>query len=113
MCSARSNFGLLREACTRADASGLRWHAGGIVSSDVFYHGDGLAYYDALRAHGVLAVEMETSALYTLAVRHGARALSICAMSDCLVTAAELSAAERQSSPQEMVRLALDVAVGA
>lgn len=106
-----ADFGLLRDACARAEAAGLGFHAGGIVSSDIFYHAGGLAYYDALRAHGVLAVEMETSALYTLAARHGARALSICTMSDCLVTGEELHAADRQSSLTDMVRLALDVAV--
>lgn len=108
-----ADIGLLRDACSRADGAGLRWHAGGIVSSDVFYHADGLASYAPLRAHGVLAVEMETSALYTLAARHGAQALSICTMTDCLVTGEELSSAERQSSLEDMVRLALDVAVGA
>jgi purine-nucleoside phosphorylase len=31
--------------------------------------------------HGVLAVEMEASALYTLAAQYGARALAICTVS--------------------------------
>jgi purine-nucleoside phosphorylase len=105
-----ADFALLRDACARAEAAGHRWHAGGIVSSDVFYHPTGIEYYGALRTHGVLAVEMEASALYTLAARHGAQALAICTMSDCLVTGAEIDAAERQTSLADMVRLALDVA---
>jgi purine-nucleoside phosphorylase len=107
-----ADFALLRDACARAETAGLRWHAGGILSSDVFYHPDSLARYATLRAHGVLAVEMETSTLYTLAARFGAAALSICTMSDCLVTGEELHADERQSSLEDMARLALDVAAG-
>jgi len=108
-----ADFGLLRDAAARAEAAGLRHHVGGIVSSDTFYHADPLAYYGGLIGHGVLAVEMEASALYTLAARLGARALAICAMTDCLVTKQELSSAERQSSLQDMVTLALGVATGA
>jgi purine-nucleoside phosphorylase len=108
-----ADIGLLRDAVDRAERAGLRWHAGGIVSADQFYHPAGRSVFEPLRAHGALAVEMETSALYTLAARHSARALSICAVSDSLVSHEELSAAERQSSLEEMARLALDVATGA
>lgn len=107
-----ADFGLLRAAAAAAGKSGARWHAGGILSSDVFYQPRGLESYKPLTDHGILAVEMETSALYTLAARFGVRALSICTMTDCIVTGAELDAGERQSSLQEMVEIALDVAVG-
>jgi purine-nucleoside phosphorylase len=108
-----ADFGLLSEAVTRARVQGLRAHVGNLLSSDIFYHADGLKAYEALMAHGVLGVEMEAAALYTLCARFGARGLAICTMTDCLITHAELSAAERQSSLEDMVRLALDVAVGA
>lgn len=108
-----ADFSLLRAAVDGAERAGLRWHAGGIVSADQFYNPAGLAAFEPLRAHGVLAVEMEASALYTLAARHGAQALAICAVSDSLVTHEEMSAAARQSSLQDMARLALDVATGA
>lgn len=108
-----ADFALLRAAVAGAERAGLRWHAGGIVSTDQFYGPAGLAAYEPMRAHGVLGVEMEASALYTLAARHGAQALAICAVSDSLVTHEQLSAAERQSSLEDMARLALDVATGA
>jgi purine-nucleoside phosphorylase len=108
-----ADFGLLRNAAALAEQGGYRWHTGNIVSSDIFYADGGLAYYEALSAHGVLAVEMEASAIYTLAARFGGRALAICTMSDCLVTGEQIAAADRQSSLADMVRLALDVAVGA
>jgi purine-nucleoside phosphorylase len=85
-----------------------------MLSSDVFYHIEpGLAGYGRLPAHGILGVEMEAAALYTLAARFGVKALAVCTMTDCLITHAELSADERQSSLKDMVALALDVAVNA
>jgi purine-nucleoside phosphorylase len=108
-----ADFGLLADAATRAAAAGLRAHIGNMLSSDVFYHADGLKAYETLIAHGVLGVEMETAALYTLCARFAARGLSICTMTDSLVTGEQLSAAERQSSLEDMVTLALDVATAA
>jgi purine-nucleoside phosphorylase len=108
-----ADFGLLRKAAEVAEARKLPWHVGGIVSSDVFYHPDGVKVYGTLAAHGVLGVEMETAALYTLAARHGRRALTVCAVSDSLLSRDHLEPEERQSSLQEMAELALAVATGA
>jgi purine-nucleoside phosphorylase len=108
-----ADYGLLSEAVTRARARSLRAHVGNLLSSDIFYHADGLKAYETLMAHGVLGVEMEAAALYTLCARFGARGLAICTMTDCLITGEQLSAGERQSSLEEMVTLALDTAVGA
>jgi len=108
-----ADFDLLADAARRAKAAGMTAHVGNMLSSDIFYHVDGLKAYETLIAHGVLGVEMETAALYTLCARFGASGLSICTMTDGLVSKEELSAAERQSSLEEMVTLALDVAVNA
>ncbi len=102
-----ADFDLLRRAATAAESLGKRHHVGAIVSTDVFYADGGLAFYDRLRAHGVLGVEMETSALYTLAARHGARALSICAMTDCLITGKQIDAGERQTTLRDLIELSL------
>jgi purine-nucleoside phosphorylase len=107
-----ADFGLLRRAVELAEARGDRFHVGGIVSSDVFYHPNGAAVYDVLARHGVLAVEMEAAALYTLAARHRRRALAICAVSDSIVSGEQISADDRQSSLTAMVELALGVATG-
>lgn len=108
-----ADFGLLASAAQKAETQNLRYHAGNMLSSDIFYHANGLEAYGKLMAHGVLGVEMEAAALYTLAARFGAKALAICTMTDCLITGAEISADERQSSLREMVTLALDVAIAA
>ncbi|HQZ13338.1 MAG TPA: purine-nucleoside phosphorylase [Devosia sp.] len=107
------DYGLLRAAADGAAAKGMRAHVGNVVSSDIFYHEDGLATYGPLIKAGVIGVEMEAAALYTIAARAGARALAICTMTDCLITGEEISAAERQTSLRDMVTLALDVAVDA
>ncbi len=109
-----ADFSLLRDAVTRAQSKGLRAHVGNMLSSDIFYHLEpGLAGYGRLPDHGVLGVEMEAAALYTLAARFKVKALAICTMTDCLITHEELGAEDRQSSLRDMVALALDVAVAA
>ena len=108
-----ADFDLLRMAAEKAAARGLRYHAGNMLSSDIFYHADGFVGYDKLPDHGVIGVEMEAAALYTLAARFGVRALAICTMTDCLITHEEIDAEARQTSLKDMVELALDVAVEA
>lgn len=109
-----ADFGLLRSSVEKAEAKNLRYHVGNMLSSDIFYHIEpGLTGYGRLPAHGILGVEMEAAALYTLAARFGVKALAVCTMTDCLITHAELSAEDRQSSLKDMVALALDVAVAA
>src|SRR5688500_11015311 len=71
-----ADFALLRAAADKAEALGLRYHAGNMLSSDVFYHPDGMAGYGTLPGHGVLGVEMEAATLYMLAARHSVRALA-------------------------------------
>lgn len=108
-----ADYGLLSDAVSRARTANLPAHVGNLLSSDIFYHADGLKAYETLMAHGVLGVEMEAAALYTLCARFAARGLAICTMTDCLVTGEQLTAAERQSSLEEMVTLALDTAIAA
>ena len=60
---------------------------------------------------GVLAVEMEAAALYMNAARSGKEALALLTLSDSLVTGEALPAAERQESFDEMMVIALEMAV--
>ena len=107
-----ADFGLLRSAAEKAEARGLKAHVGNMLSSDIFYHVEpGLEGYGRLPAHGILGVEMESAALYTLAARFGVAALTICTMTDDILTGASIDAEARQTSLKDMVALALDVAV--
>lgn len=104
-----ADFGLLTTAHRLAGEHGLPVRVGPVHSADLFY-GDTAATL-RLAEYGVLAVEMEAAALYTLAAQFGVRALTVLTVSDHLVTHEETSSEERQTTFSEMVRLALDTAV--
>ncbi|TDF93005.1 purine-nucleoside phosphorylase [Paenibacillus piri] len=105
-----ASFPLLKAAYERGMAKGLKLHVGNIFSSDVFYRDD-KAIVQKLMDHGVLGVEMETTALYTLAAKFGVNALTILTVSDHLLTGEETTAEERQNTFNEMMEVALDTAV--
>lgn len=103
-----ADFGLLRAAYDAAHAHGVgaRTRVGLIFSSDSFYS-PRPELAARMVGYGVLAVEMEASALYTLAAQHAVRALAICTVSDHVVTGEETTAEERERTFDDMVRVAL------
>ncbi|NEE04133.1 purine-nucleoside phosphorylase [Phytoactinopolyspora halotolerans] len=101
-----ADFSLVRGYVERAEAAAVPHHVGQIFSTDAFYH-DRPELRERLTQYGVLAIEMETSALYTLAAKFGARALSVNTVSDNLVTGEALSSEERERSFADMVELTL------
>jgi purine-nucleoside phosphorylase len=104
-----ADFGLLAAAHAAATARNLPVHAGGIYSSDVFYD-ERPDLTEALTRHGTLCVEMEAAELYTVAARHGARALAVLTISDHLQTGEQLPSSERQTGFGNMVEIALEAA---
>ena len=104
-----ADFTLLETAVAVARRMGVEPPVGNLLSSDVFYNQAGNTL-DWGRM-GVLAIEMETAALYCNAAQAGKRALTICTVSDSLVTGQELPPAERQTSFTQMMEIALGVAV--
>ncbi|MBU5441246.1 purine-nucleoside phosphorylase [Paenibacillus sp. MSJ-34] len=104
-----ASFPLLKAAYERGVAKGLNLHVGNIFSSDMFYRDD-KSVVQKLMDYGVLGVEMETTALYTLAAKYGVNALTILTVSDHLLTGEETSAEERQTTFNEMMEVALDTA---
>ena len=103
-----ASYPLLKKATDAADALGIPVTVGNILSNDLFY--DDARSTLAWQKMGVLAVEMESAALYMNAARAGKNALCICTVSDSLVTHEECSAEERQSTFTQMMRLALEIA---
>jgi purine-nucleoside phosphorylase len=93
----------LVEECRRTDAG---VHVGQVASWDVFYS-DRPQLRERLAEYGVLAVEMETAALYTLAAKFGVAAAAVCTVSDSLVTGEETSSDERERTFGTMVQAAL------
>jgi len=103
-----ASFPLFQAACNAAERLGIAYTAGGILSSDVFY-GDDPESWKQWAAFGALAVEMETSGLYTQCAKLGAQALSLLTVSDSLVSGQALSSEERQTTFRDMMRLALEI----
>ena len=102
------SFELLSKAVEAGRKKGRKIFCGPIYSSDVFYdEGKNTA---ALQKLGVLAVEMEAAALYLTAARAGKNVLSICTISDSIVTGESMSAEDRQTSFREMMEIALEIA---
>jgi purine-nucleoside phosphorylase len=104
-----ADYGLLAAAEKAAGDRAVDTHVGGIYSSDTFYD-ERPDLDDQMRRHGILGVEMEAAELYTLAARHGRRALAVLTVSDHLETGAALPAAERERSFSDMIEIALQAA---
>ncbi len=106
-----ADFTLLRKAVEAAEAAGYTPHVGQVFSGDLFYN-DRPELVSQTAAYGVLGIEMEASALYTLAAKFGRRALGIMTVSDHLVTGEVTTAEERQTTFSEMIEIALEAAIG-
>ncbi len=106
-----ADFGLLSRAHAAATArDDVTAHVGLIFSGDTFYS-PRPELMKPMVEHGVLAVEMEASALYTLAASYGRKALAICTVSDHIVTGEETTSEEREQTFGAMVEIALEAAL--
>ena len=103
-----ADFTLLSAAVESAKELGVTMPVGNLYSSDTFYDASGSSLRWA--ELGVLAIEMEAAALYCNAAYTGKRGLSICSISDNIVTGEELSPEARQTGFTTMMRLALETA---
>ena len=104
-----ADFDLLLKAYNAAKEANLNVRVGNIFTADQFYSDE--HQNEKLAAYGVLAVEMETSALYTLAAKYGRQALTILTVSDHIITGEVTSAEERQTTFLDMMKIALDAAI--
>lgn len=107
--AAIASYPLLRKAVDSAEAAGKNVLVGNVMSADLFYHPDA-AVFDILEKMGVLAVEMEAAGLYGVAAEYGKNALGIMTISDHIRTGEATSADERQTTFNDMVEIALEVA---
>ncbi|MBR3293332.1 MAG: purine-nucleoside phosphorylase [Oscillospiraceae bacterium] len=107
-----ADYTLLSTAVEAAKEHGVTMRVGNLLSSDTFYLPEGCAKNDQWKQMGVLAIEMESAALYTNAAYAGKRALCICTISDHIYRPEDnLSAEDRQNSFTAMMEIALDTAV--
>jgi len=109
--AALADYSLLRKAVDAAEDAGISVKVGNIFSADLFYTPTP-EMFDTLEKYNILGVEMEAAGLYGVAAEFGAKALTILTVSDHIRTGEVTTAQERQTSFNEMIIVALDVAIG-
>jgi len=102
------DYTMMRQAVDAAEALGVRYHVGNLLTTDVFYSDKSSS--EAWAAMGVLGAEMELVGLYLNAAAAGKRAIGITTVSDLILRAGYLSAEERQTTFTQMMEIALAVA---
>jgi purine-nucleoside phosphorylase len=105
-----ADFGLLRTAVEVAERRAIPIRVGPILAADAFYT-DRPDLYDTLADYGVLAVEMESAAIYTIAARYHAKALTILTVSDHIKRNEQMDSAQREKGFGSMVQIGLDTAI--
>jgi purine-nucleoside phosphorylase len=104
-----ASFDLLLKAYEAAKERQATVYVGGILAADSFYNSDP-ERWKKWADYGVLAVEMETSALYTLAAKFKIDALTILTVSDSLATGEEATAEQREKGYPLMAKIAMEIA---
>ena len=102
-----ADYGLLRRSVEECERLGFRYKVGNVLSSDCFYSDTPTA--DKWMKMGVLAVEMEASALYMNAARAGKKAMAMFTVSDHLVTGEVTTSEQRQKTFTNMMEVALSL----
>ncbi len=104
-----SDFGLLDTAYHVAQDLKIPVRVGNILAEDRFYNDE--MDRQKLIDYGVIATEMESSALFLLAAKFRVRALSVLTISNHLITGESTTPEEREKSFNDMIKVALDTAV--
>ncbi|WP_035289288.1 purine-nucleoside phosphorylase [Clostridium sp. KNHs214] len=104
-----ASFKLLKKAYDVAEEKGIPVTVGNVLTSDLFYD-DIPNSFKMWADYGVLAIEMESTALYTLGAKYGVDTLSILTVSDNIITGKETNSDERQKTFTKMMEIALELA---
>ncbi|WP_153126442.1 purine-nucleoside phosphorylase [Peribacillus tepidiphilus] len=104
-----ASFDLLKKAYDAGIEKGLNLKVGSVFTADMFYNDN--AEHEKWAQYGILAIEMETTALYTIAAKFGRKALSVLTVSDHIITGEETTAEERQTTFNDMIEVALEAAI--
>ena len=108
--AAIADYGLLEKAVNTARNRKLPVRVGNLFSADLFYTPD-TDMFQVMAKYGVLGVEMEAAGLYGVAAELGAKALTICTVTDHILRGEAMAAADRQTSLTDMIELALESAL--
>ena len=109
--AASADFGLLRCVHEKAVQKGVEIRTGNVFASDFFYHPDE-AFIEKVQKMGILALDMESAALYALAHQHSKRALTILSVSDVIPTGEQASHETRQEAFGTAIEVVLEAVLG-
>ena len=106
-----ASWELIHEAVHVAKERGEKLRVGPIVSSDLFYNPDE-GQYERWSKRGILAVEMEAAALFTVGALRGVLSGCLLTVSDIVVEGefVRISDDELRAAVDRMTRVALDTA---
>lgn len=104
-----ASYHLLDQAYRTAVENDTRAVVKNIFTSDKFYDDSMEEKIRLLSSYGIAAIDMETCELYTLAAKHKTEALTLLTVSDSLLTDEKCTTKERQSSFQDMIKIALEI----
>ncbi|BBG61169.1 Purine nucleoside phosphorylase deoD-type [Providencia rustigianii] len=105
--AAIADYDLVHNAVEAAKAKNVNVRVGNLFSADLFYSPDP-DMFKVMEKYGILGVEMEAAGIYGVAAEFGARALTICTVSDHIKTGEQTTSDERQTTFNEMIEIALD-----
>lgn len=105
-----ADFAVVRALEAATARAGGRRHIGLALTDDVFYHPSD-AYYTPWVEFGALAVEMEASALFTVAAQRGVRAGALLTISNFVGSADWLDPVMMVQAVDTMIGCVLDAAV--
>ncbi len=108
--AALATFDLVRKAVAAAEQQGVRYHVGNLFSGDLFYTPDP-DMFEILAKYNVYGIEMEAAGIYPIAAEHDVEALAICTVSDDIPSGAALSSAERETTFDAMILVALETVI--
>jgi purine-nucleoside phosphorylase len=105
--AAIADFDLTRHAVDAAAARDVPVKVGNLFSADLFYD-PRPDTAELLKRYGIVGVEMEAAGLYGVAAEFGARAATLCTVSDHILRGESLSSTERETRFTTMMEVALE-----
>lgn len=105
--AAIADFDLVQNLVQSAKNQGIAVKVGNLFSADLFYTPNP-EMFDVLEKYGIVGVEMEAAGIYAVAAEFGAKAVTICTVSDHIKKHELTTAEERQYNFNNMITIALE-----
>lgn len=105
--SAIADFDMICKAVHIAKKLNINIRVGNFFTTDSFYNDDE-HMLKILKKYNILGVDMETAGIYGIVSELGAKALSICTVSDHIIKKESISSQDRESSFNDMINIALE-----